>query len=33
VRDFLLGAVKPANPHAHLEQERHQHAFGSCCTS
>lgn len=31
VRDFLLGAVKPANPHAHLEQERHGPAFGNCC--
>lgn len=31
VRDFLLGAVKPANPHAHLEKERHEHAFGNCC--
>ena len=31
VRDYLLGAVKPSNPHAHLEQERHQHAFGNCC--
>ena len=26
VRDFLLGAVKKANPHAHLEQERHAYA-------
>ena len=31
VRDFLLGATKPANPHSHLEQERHLNAFGSCC--
>lgn len=31
VRDFLLGAVKPANPHAHLEKERHERASGSCC--
>ncbi len=31
VRDFLLGSVKPANPHAHLETERHGHAFGNCC--
>jgi len=31
VRDFLKGAVKPANPHASLEQERHEHSFGNCC--
>jgi hypothetical protein len=24
VRDFLAGAVKAANPHAHLEMERHE---------
>lgn len=33
VRDFLLGEVKPNNPHAHLEQERHTHASGDCCCS
>jgi len=31
VRDFLSGAVKAANPHAHLELERHEYALGSCC--
>lgn len=31
VRDYLAGTVKPANPHAHLEQERHEHAFLNCC--
>ncbi|ADE11042.1 NifB/NifX family molybdenum-iron cluster-binding protein [Sideroxydans lithotrophicus] len=25
VRDYLAGTVKRANPHAHLEQERHEH--------
>ena len=29
VRDFLLGEVKPANPHAHLEQERHAQHLGA----
>ena len=29
VRDYLMGTVKAANPHSHLEQERHEHA--SCC--
>lgn len=33
VRDYLMGVVKPANPHAHLEQERHEPALGSCCCS
>ncbi len=27
VRDYLNGTVKRANPHAHLELERHEHAF------
>ena len=31
VRDFLLGAVKATNPHAHLELERHGYAVGSYC--
>lgn len=31
VRDFLTGKVKSANPHAHLERERHEHAFMDCC--
>lgn len=26
VRDYLMGAVKRANPYAHLEQERHAYA-------
>ena len=28
VRDFLTGAVKAANPHAHLELERHDVRIG-----
>lgn len=31
VRDYLTGSVKAANPHAHLERERHEHTSGSCC--
>lgn len=30
VRDFLRGAIKAVNPHAHLEVERHEHVVGSC---
>ncbi len=33
VRDFLQGEVKPNNPHAHLEQERHAQPLGGCCCS
>lgn len=34
VRDYLNGTVKRANPYAHLEQERHEHAFmGHCLAS
>lgn len=31
VRDFLKGGLQPANPHAHLELERHEHILGNCC--
>jgi len=31
VKDFLTGAVKAANPHAHLEMERHERSVGGCC--
>jgi len=31
VRDYLTGAVKPVNPHVHLEHERHEHINESCC--
>ena len=31
VRDYLTGTVKAANPHAHLEHERHEHEHGNCC--
>jgi predicted Fe-Mo cluster-binding NifX family protein len=33
VRDYLLGEVKPNNPHAHLEQERHSQVSRGCCCS
>jgi len=33
VREFLLGKVKPSNPHTHLEQERHSQEIGNCCCS
>jgi predicted Fe-Mo cluster-binding NifX family protein len=33
VRDFLSGKVKPSNPHAHLEQERHAQELGNYCCS
>jgi predicted Fe-Mo cluster-binding NifX family protein len=32
VRDYLTGSLQAANPHAHLEQERHEHTGGSCCS-
>jgi len=31
VRDYLMGVVKPANPHVHLELERPEQVLGSCC--
>ena len=31
VRDYLEGSLKSANPHAHLESERHEHALDGCC--
>jgi predicted Fe-Mo cluster-binding NifX family protein len=33
VRDYLLGEVKPNNPHVHLEQERHSQTSRGCCCS
>jgi predicted Fe-Mo cluster-binding NifX family protein len=30
VRDYLTGELQAANPHAHLEQERHGQIAGSC---
>src|SRR5512142_432098 len=31
VRDYMNGTVKRANPHAHLEQERHGYPNMDCC--
>jgi predicted Fe-Mo cluster-binding NifX family protein len=33
VRDYLLGEIKPSDPHTRLEHDNHKQALGSCSCS